>query len=270
MQIPRFARDDNKKTNACSDSNLEGRVKQKFLIAFRAEDWGFDDVRAGAAFGQERLANFVDSGGLGSLIADNAAFAHMLPASLELRLHEYDELSTLALDRKRRRDDRRQNQPGRNERDVHGDEIDELADLFVSKVSGVGFLQQPDARVLPEAEIDLPVASVDCNDSRSPVLQEAIGETAGGSTDIKTDFAPQIDVPVLQSFFQLKAAAAHILQIFSEQTNIRVGFNRSAGFLYFLSVHQHVAGEDQCLGSFAGRYQAAIQQQFIEPELHRF
>jgi hypothetical protein len=243
-ESPRSARDDNK-------MGLENRVQQKFPIALRAEDWGIDDIRAGAAFGQKRLANFVDGSGLGGFVADNAAFADMLPASLELRLYEHDELPALALYRKRRRDDRRQKQRGRNERDVHGDEIDELAHLFMGKVAGVGFLKQADPRILTKAKIDLSVPGIDCNDSRSPVLQQAIGKTAGGSADIQTNLALHVDLPVFQSFFQLKAAAAHVLQVFPKQTNLGVRVNGSAGFLDFLPVDQYVASEDERLGSFA-------------------
>jgi hypothetical protein len=244
LQIPRFARDDNK-------MGLENRVQQKFPVAFGAENGGFDNVGAGAALGQEGLANFFDGCGLGGLVADNAAFAHMLAACLKLRLDEHYQLPILALDRKGCGDDRRQNQGGRNERDIHGDEIDDLAELFVSKVAGVGFLKQADPRILTKAKLDLSVSGIDCNDSRSPVLQQAIGKTAGGSADIQTNFAFHVDLPVFQSFFQLKAAAAHILQVFPKQTNLRVRVNGSTGFVNFLPVDQHVAGEDERLGSFA-------------------
>lgn len=256
------------RSNKRNNSNLERRVKQKFPIPFGAEDGGLDDVGAGTAFGQERLANLVDCGGLGSLVADNATFANVLAPSFELRLHQHDELLTVTLDRERCRDDRRQKQRGRNERDVNGDELDELAELFVGQIAGVGFLQQPYSWVLPEAEINLPMASVDGDDPRSPVLQEAIGETAGGSADIQTNFAAHVDAPMLQSFFELEPAAADVLQVFTKQTNIGVGCNRGAGFLHLLSVDEYVAREDQRLGTFAGRHQAAIQEQFVEPELH--
>jgi Mg-chelatase subunit ChlI len=49
------------------------------------------------------------------------------------------------------------------------------------------------------------------------VLQQTIGEAAGGSADIETDLARDVDVPVFERALQFEAAPADVLQIFAEQ-----------------------------------------------------
>jgi len=75
-------------------------------------------------------------------------------------------------------------------------------------------------------------------------LQKAIGESAGRGADIEADFPGDVDLPMLESFLQFPAAAAHIFQIFSEKTEFCFPVDRRAGFLDFLPIHQNFAGEN--------------------------
>src|SRR5271165_224079 len=63
---------------------------------------------------------------------------------------------------------------------------------------------------------------------------------------------------------QFKPAPAHILQIFAEQTNLRIVCDLRPGFLDFLIVDEHLARENQGLRALAGCSQSAIHEKFVE------
>jgi len=70
------------------------------------------------------------------------------------------------------------------------------------------------------------------------MLQETIGEAAGGGADIKANLAVYLDLPMFQRALQLESAAAYVFQIFAEQSNRRVRDHLRAGFIQFLIVNQ--------------------------------
>src|SRR2546427_9470107 len=120
--------------------------------------------------------------------------------------------------------------------------------------------------IATEAKIDLAVAGVHGNDACCPLLQQAVGEAASGGANIKTDFAGDIDVPMLKRFFQLEAATADVLQAFAQNTEVCFCVYASASLFDFLSINQHFAGEDQRLGALARCCHAALQDQFVESD----
>ena len=90
---------------------------------------------------------------------------------------------------------------------------------FLGQITGVGFFQKSNARILAQLEIHLPVARVDRDHRRRAVLQQTIGESSGRGANIEANLAPYIDVPMLKRALQLQSAAADILQIFAQQPN---------------------------------------------------
>src|SRR4029077_2224190 len=126
---------------------------------------------------------------------------------------------------------RRQHQRGRDERYIHGNEINRLADIAGREIAGVSFLQKPNARIISQPEIHLTIAGVDGNYSGGAVLQHAVAEASSGSADIETNFAMEIDVPVLESLLQLEPATADVAKILAQQAQGRARVNRCARFL---------------------------------------
>ena len=79
------------------------------------------------------------------------------------------------------------------------------------------FSSKPHARIVAQAEIHLAVAGVDGDHPGGAVLQHAVAEAAGGSADVETDFAVEIDLPVLERLLQFQPAATDVAQIFTQQ-----------------------------------------------------
>ena len=130
-----------------------------------------------------RARHFVDRCLLGLRIAHDPAFAHLSAASLELRLHQDDELEIRSA-RTNTGHDGRKNEGSRDKRHVHrhqadADRVAILPDLLRSEITRVRLLQQADPRVAAQPGIDLAVAGIDGDYSLGPCLQKAIGETAG-------------------------------------------------------------------------------------------
>jgi hypothetical protein len=102
----------------------------------------------------------------------------------------------------------------------------------------------------------------------SVALQETIGKTSRGCADIETGFATYIDLPVIQSALEFKAAATHISQVVDQKAYGSFGVDKGSGFLNFLFIEQHFACENERLGTLAGTHYAAFYQQLVCPDLH--
>ena len=150
-----------------------------------------------------------------------------------------------------RHSQRRKNECSGDKRNIHDDKVNGLTDHLSRHIPGIRFFQQAHAGILTQCEIQLPVSGVDRNDPASVTLQQAIGKSAGGSADIETGFVPDIDRPVFESAFELKTAAADVLQIFAEQANLCVRNNLCAGFFEFLIVDQNFPRENESLCALA-------------------
>src|SRR4029077_15545810 len=105
--------------------------------------------------------------------------------------------------------------------------------------------------ILPQLEIHLTVPGIDGDDSRSAALEQTVSKPSGGRAHVKARSSFYIDAPVVQSALQLQSAAAHVLEIFSEQTNCGRFIDLYAGLLDLLFVDKHIAGENHGLRSLA-------------------
>ena len=76
-------------------------------------------------------------------------------------------------------------------------------------------------------------------------------------------------MPVVERFLQFEAAAAHVLEVFAQESNIGCAVDASSGFIDFLPVHQDLTGENEGLGAFAGGGQAAFEQKLVETNFQR-
>ncbi len=143
-----------------------------------------------------------------------------------------------------------------------------FAQLLAGKVAGISFFQQPNARVLAKAKINLAVAGIHANDACRPMLQKAIGEPAGGGAYVQTYPSGNLNFPVIQCLLQLEAAAAHIFEIFAKNADLRVILDGSAGFFNFLAIHQNFSSQNERLGALAGRSNATLKEQLVNTRFH--
>ena len=126
---------------------------------------------------------------------------------------------------------------------------------------------EDDAGVGAEFPVDLSGAGIDSVDAEGAVLEETIGEAAGGSADVETDFAGGIDMEVGESGFEFEAAAADVFEGFGDFDARGFG-DGVAGFMGFLAVHGDFAGEDEGLGFFAGIDELAVEHGDVEALFH--
>ena len=110
------------------------------------------------------------------------------------------------------------------------------------------------------------MTGVDGNHPRCSVLQQTIRKTARGGSDVETDFALNLDAPMLNRFFELETSATDILQVFAQKTNVSFRVYSRAGFFYFLSADQNLPCQDQRLRPFTRTCESAFQQQLVEPD----
>ena len=143
-----------------------------------------------------------------------------------------------------------------------------LADLFESQITRIDAFVHHHARIVAQFPIELARAHVHGVHARRAVLQQAVGEAAGGGADVQAQPARHIDAEMIQRRLQLQPAAAHIASALPATSMRLAASTRVARLDGFLSVDQHLAGHDESLRFLAGFGQAALDQQTIEPLLH--
>src|SRR5579859_1771292 len=184
---------------------LMSGIKQEFLVSFRAQDRTLDDARIESqalhGFRDSQARRLVQFGP-----AHDAAFAHLSPPHFKLWLDEYNHAALGA----QKGDHRPQNQSCRDEADIESGEVDLLADIVESQASGVNPFVYHYARIVAQLPVKLPGAYIDSVDAFRPVLQQAVGEAAGGRADIHADGSIHFNFEALERCRQLHAATAHI------------------------------------------------------------
>jgi len=91
------------------------------------------------------------------------------------------------------------------------------------------------------------------------VLEETVGESAGGSTDVKTGAVVDVDTPVIESMGELEAAATYIGLIFTQEADGGVRGDICTGLIDFLSSYEDASGEDEGAGALAAGDKRAIR-----------
>jgi len=132
--------------------------------------------------------------------------------------------------------------------------------------AGVGALAEGDARVVAEFLSDLAVAGVYCEDGLCAALEHAVGEAAGGSSDVEAWEAGESDGPVGEGVLQFEAAAADVPEVGAEETDGCRGGDGGAGFVDALVVDEDAAGEDEGLGPLTRGSVAAVDEELVEAD----
>src|SRR5690606_11976145 len=115
--------------------------------------------------------------------------------------------------------------------------------------------------------VQLALADIDGVDLRRAVLQQYVGEAAGGGTHIDADAPLHRETEMLQAMGQLDAAAADPGMRLAAHFKLRIGADRMARLVEALLARKHQAGHDGGLGLGPAFRQPALHQRLIEPHL---
>ena len=193
-------------------------------------------------------------------VSDDAALAHFAAAHFELRLDERDGGRALGEAGGERREDLRQ----RDERHVHGRQVEEGGELFGGKLAGVLPFDDDDARVLAQFPRQLIVTDVDSPYARRAVLQQAVCEAAGGRADVQARLTSHVEVERAERRFELQAAATDVARHLAFQANVERRVDHLAGLVGPLLGDEHLAGENQRLRPRPALGQPAFDDQLVE------
>src|ERR1700679_2675752 len=174
-----------------AESSAESRMQQKLHVALCAGDRRIDHCGNFTTLLANALGHTVDGKLMGSGIANDAALAYMLTASLKLRFNEDDGLDKGWRGCKHGR----KNQSGRDKGNIHDEQrrkrLDHKRAWF--EQTRIGSLHEPNAWVIAELHGDLAEACVNGCYAPRAVLQETIRKAAGGSSYIETGTVRHID-----------------------------------------------------------------------------
>lgn len=98
------------------------------------------------------------------------------------------------------------------------------------------------------------------------VLQHAVGEAAGGGSDVDAGEAGERDGPVGEGVLEFEAAAADVFEVGAEEADGGIGGDGGAGLVDALLIDEDPASEDEGLGAFAGCGVAVVDEEFVETD----
>ena len=153
-------------------------VEEELSVSLRAGKARVYDAGHAGVPAERRLRDVAQDARVNGRVADDAAL-RLRPARLELRLHERKRLPA----RGGGIESRRQRGPQRDERDVARDELGRVRKL--GQVARVHALEDGHARVVAQPRMKLAVADVERDHVRRAVLEQAVGEAAGGRADVE-------------------------------------------------------------------------------------
>lgn len=164
----------------------------------------FDAGEAGLGEGADFLHNACVDGGVAD---DSGGFVRLGFLRFELGFDECDEVAAGG-----------ESRPGggeglgeRDEGEVHDDErVVGAGEGVCGEGAGVDFFEVGHARVGAQFGVELPVADVNAVDVGGAVLEEAVGEAAGGGADVEGVKAGGVDVKVGEGVGEFFSAAADV------------------------------------------------------------
>lgn len=132
------------------------------------------------------------------------------------------------------------------------------------EVAGVYFFTEDDAGVAAEAWVELVVADIDGVDGGGAVLEEAIGEAAGGGADIEADAAVCGEGgPGGEGGVELTAAAGDEGLLVTDADGGGIG-DEAAGLIDGEVGDEDVTGTDEALGLFPAFGEGTLDEEAIE------
>ncbi len=239
---------------------LRPGVQEKFLIAFGAGQFAGARVADGKSGCDRSFAHALDRFLVQRGVAHDAARADILAVEFKLRLDQ-DQIFRGGSGRGHHGGEHL----GRGDkRNIQSHQVRGLGNLSGAKISGV-FLELNYARVLLHAPGHLLGRHVDRIDAARTMLQQAVGEAAGGGADIEASFARGVDAEILERAFQLESGAAGVFCGGSADFDVRVGGDLGSRFFAAGAVYADFSSQDHGLRFFAGFGEAAFDDQEVEP-----
>ena len=231
-------------------------VEEELTIAFRSRQARVYDPGRLCPPGECGFGHLSGDPPPGVRIAHDST-ADVLAAGLELRLHEHDGLPARGC----QLEQRRQRLSYADERDIADDQLRRERQL--AHVARVRPLEDDDAGVVADARVQLAVADVERDHTRSATLKQDVGEATGRSTDVKAVPPGRIDAESVEGVRELGPAPRDV------RFPLRHGELR--GLVHLLArllVPGHPAREQERLRLGAALGEPALHQQYVNPFLH--
>ena len=141
-----------------------------------------------------------------------------------------------------------------------------LGQFFSRQRTCIHALDADHALVAAQAVVQLAVADIDAHDLQSALLQQAVGEAAGGLADVEAAQAAHVQTGALECAFELEAAARDVFRLGGvEQLQFGSGGNLVAVLGDFFPRHRLVnppvdTRGNQALGLGTGGGMAVFDQ----------
>src|SRR5439155_16399784 len=120
-----------------------------------------------------------------------------------------------------------------------------------------------DARILPQAPVELTLPHVDRVNAERAALQQDVGKAAGRRADVDRDLSSDVEPQSIERARQLVAATGDVLRS-SVDGKLRIHGDGRGRPVRTAAVHAHRAREDERLGALAARCELALNQQLIK------
>ena len=204
------------------------QVQEELAVTGIAGDRRFSHCCAVQSYLSSRARGLVDDALMNNRIANDTFLADLEAASLELRLHQGDNVAAAAEHRRYAREHVTQ----RDERHVDGDDVDRTVELGRLQVACVRALDDHDPWIASQPPIELAVTDIEGDDANRAPFEEHIGETAGRRADVESLATVDRDAKRIECMCQLDPPAADIGMIGLPEGDFRIFRDRGAGFLY--------------------------------------
>lgn len=113
--------------------------------------------------------------------------------------------------------------------------------------------------------MELAVADVERVYAAGAVLEEAIGETAGGGADVEADVAGGVEGEGVESGFEFVACAGDVA-VGLNNLDVKVEWDAGAGFGVGEGLAADGVGEDEALGFLAGFGESTLDEELVEAD----
>ncbi len=177
---------------------------------------------------------------MGFRLTNNAFFANLFSACLELRLNQADTGSLIGGNRLSHGENMLQG----NKRYIHAEKFNRLFKHIQSNIPDVCAFHVDDPFIRAQFPCQLTVTHVHRIHLPGAVLQHAIGETSRRCTNIHANLPVGSKRKSAHGFFQLQPTTAHITDIMTANLHFCVRRNHFTGLVGFLFVYKYDARHD--------------------------
>src|SRR5439155_27090824 len=117
----------------------------------------------------------------------------------------------------------------------------------------------------PQPFVQLPVADVDRDDVSRAVLEQAVGEAAGGRTRVERALPPDVDRESLEGGRELEATATDESGSVARDVERIIRVHESRALVRGRARHRHAAGRDLLARPLPARREPSADELRVEP-----